>query len=97
MSHRSLTAQLTPFPLHSLIDDRSWAMAEGRGSLMYIELRTSPPPPDLANDSDSDPDPIRYFREESHDDEGPFTVSRRCDTHTGVVQATSAYELHRWE
>jgi hypothetical protein len=64
---------------------------------MYLELRAMPPPSPDPDDGDADHSCTRYFRGEGHDRVGPFTISGSCDIDGGVVQATKAYETHRWD
>ena len=91
----------TPLAALSPTTGRAWAgyytcrCIVDRVPPMYIELRSIPAPD--AADTESTHNRV-YFRGDGHDRVGTFVITGTCDTRTGVISATKAYDMmHQWE
>src|SRR6266851_4850856 len=94
----------TPMADLSSTTGRAWAgyytvLGSGaRDPLIFLELRSTPPP--LGSDADADADwksDCVYFCGEGHNGVGTFMVMGVCDARTGAVSAIKRYSSHWWE
>jgi hypothetical protein len=64
---------------------------------MSLQLRFKPLPLDSDIVSESiESICTHHFLGKGHDGAGPFTISGRCDEHTGIVRAIKMYETYSW-